>query len=390
MDIKREPLGDWFAYCREIWFIEGGWKYDISEVARTSCRISEVLDNPPELIDYFEEHKLGWSGHFDGLPIVRERLIETQEYAELSGVENVLLTNGTYEANTLTTLLLVKSGDEVIIERPAWKQVDVLSTALGAHVKYLDIKEEDDYRPNIEVLKELIAKKTKLVFINHPNNPTGSILEDTDMKAICEVCEDAGARLVSDEIYRGLEWGDKMSPAACNLSETAISTSSLTKITGLSGIRIGWLASQDTTFVRTKVLPLHRYMVMACNVIGEKIAAAALEPQKYRKLIEDGKAVGRKNLEFIDKWMEENEAWSWIKPGGGYTSFPGYDRTKLGMDSHELCKILINKPYQVVLVPGSAYGEAHEGHVRVGFGESNQMIEEGFAVIEQFMKAHSK
>ena len=228
-----------------------------------------MLDDPQQLVENFEEKELGWSGHFDGLPIVRERLIETQEYTEVSGIDDLILTNGTYEANSIPTFLLVKSGDEVVIERPAWKQVDVISQALGADVKYLDIKEKDEYRPNIDELNELVTTKTKLVFLNHPNNPAGSILVDSDMKAICQICDDAGARLVSDEIYRGLEWDDKMSPAACNYSETAISTGSLTKIAGLPGIRIGWMASQDTEFIREKAFPFHRYTVMSVNVIGE-------------------------------------------------------------------------------------------------------------------------
>ena len=387
MDIKREPLGDWFIYGREIQRTVG-WKYRLSQVARTSCRLNEVLDNPQEMIDYFNENKLDWSGHFDGLPIIRERLIETQEYTALSGIENVMLVNGTYEANTLPTLLEVTSGDEAVIERPAWKQVDVLSQALGAQVKYLDIREEDGYRPNLENLNELVTNKTKLVFINHPNNPTGTCLEDSDMKAICEVCDDAGARLVSDEIYRSLEWNDKMSPAACNFSETAVSTGSLTKITGLPGIRIGWMASQDTEFMREKAFPFHRYSVMSCNVMGEYIAAEALKPKKFQQLIESGKAIGRENLEFIDQFIKNSDVWSWVRPGGGYISFPGYDRTKLPMNSYKLGQVLINKPYQVYIVPGICYGEAHEGHIRVGFGGPPEMIQGAFTEIEKFTEDH--
>jgi aspartate/methionine/tyrosine aminotransferase len=389
MEIEREPLGDWFIYGREIQRTVG-WKYVLAQVARSSCKISEVLDDPLKLIEHFDTKSLDWSGHFDGLPIIRERLIENLELTALSGIEGVMLTNGTYEANTLPTLISVKNGDEVVIERPAWKQVDVISKAIGAKIKYLDIQEEDGYRPNIDDLNTLVTKDTKLVFINHPNNPTGSILEESDMKAICEICDDAGARLVSDEIYRGLEWNDKMSPAACNFSETAISTGSLTKITGLPGIRIGWMASQDTDYMRGKVFPLHRYAVMSCNVLGEYIAAEALEPTKFHKLVGDGKKIGRENLEHIDNFMKNSDVWNWVKPGGGYISFPGYDRSKLDMTSEELCKVLINKPYQVYLVPGSAYGDAHEGHVRVGFGGSTEIITGAFEVIEQFTEDNRK
>ena len=121
MDIQSEPLGDWFIYGREIQRTIG-WKYVLSQVSRNNCKLSEVLDDPQQLVKEFEEKALGWSGHFDGLPIVRERLIETQEYTEVSGIDDLILTNGTYEANSIPTFLLVKSGDEVVIERPAWNK----------------------------------------------------------------------------------------------------------------------------------------------------------------------------------------------------------------------------------------------------------------------------
>ena len=112
--------------------------------------------------------------------------------------------------------------------------------------------------------------------------------------------------------------------------------------------------------------------------------------QQQELVIEAGKTVGRQNLEHIDAFMKKSEILNWVKPGGGYISFPGYDRTKLDMTSVDLCKVLINKPYQVYLVPGTAYGEAHEGHVRVGFGGPHQIITEAFEVIEQFTEEHRK
>jgi len=100
--------------------------------------------------------------------------------------------------------------------------------------------------------------------------------------------------------------------------------------------------------------------------------------------------VGRENLEFIDEFMKKSDVWSWVKPGGGYISFPGYDRTKLPMDRYKLGQVLINKPYQVYIVPGICYGEAHEGHIRVGFGGPPEMIQGAFTEIEKFTEDHRK
>jgi hypothetical protein len=232
----------------------------------------------------------------------------------------------------------------------------------------------------MEELKEKATSKTKLIFINNPNNPTGAVLDKSELKAICEIAEDCGAYVLSDEIYRGLEWEGDLTPAALNYSEKAISTASLSKTLGLTGIRVGWLATRDKA-IMDRCFAIHRYGTMSCNLLGEKIAYAALEPRKYNEILNGGKEMGKKNLETIDKWISKSKVWSWVKPRGGYLSFLKYE---LPIGSWELCERLINEPYMTSLVPGVGYGERFNHYVRLGLSGEPEVLQQVLRQIDKF------
>ena len=169
MRVEREKLGDWFIYGREV-----AWKYSLTSVGRPAARFSDLgltIDG---------SMSLDWGGHYFGPPVLKQRLVQTQGY-DLAP-EQLFLANGTYEANYVAVMALVEKGDEVVLEAPAWTQVGVLCRAIGANVKVLRLREENAWKPDPDELRRLVTDRTKLVFINHPNNPTGSVLSNDDME----------------------------------------------------------------------------------------------------------------------------------------------------------------------------------------------------------------
>ena len=174
MRVEREKLGDWFIYGREV-----AWKYSLTSVGRPAARFSDLgltIDG---------SMSLDWGGHYFGPPALKQRLVQTQGY-DLAP-EQLFLANGTYEANYVAVMALVEKGDEVVLEAPAWTQVGVLCRAIGASVKVLRLREENAWKPDPDELRRLVTDRTKLVLINHPNNPTGSVLSNDDMDAIVAV-----------------------------------------------------------------------------------------------------------------------------------------------------------------------------------------------------------
>jgi len=127
--------------------------------------------------------------------------------AEWYGVEpgQVLITSGTSEANLLVNLSLLEPGDGYVTEVPMYEQTVGLAGSLGCEIREFRLTEENEWRPDLEGLKEAVSKQTRIVFLDNPNNPTGALLEPAEMRAVCEIAGDAGAWVHCDNALRGSE-----------------------------------------------------------------------------------------------------------------------------------------------------------------------------------------
>jgi aspartate/methionine/tyrosine aminotransferase len=370
MQIQRELLGDWF-----ILGSQSGWQYSLTGVGRPPLSLAELGEIDPST-------SLDWGGNYYGPPLLKERIIQAQNYQLRP--DDLFLTNGTYEANYVAVMGLINAGDEVIVESPAWTQVGLLCRALGANVKVLQLREEHGWLPDPDELASLMTSKTRMVYLNHPNNPTGSCLDDARMAALARVIGRHGAYLLSDEIYRGLEWSGPLSASAANHYERSVVTNSLTKSLGLCGLRLGWVATPDREAYE-RLFAVHRYAVMVTNHLGELLATRALEPDTYVRLLESGKTLGRQNLEALRGWMQANPVFRWVEPGAGFISFA---RFNLEMSSWDVCRALLGDPYRTYLVPGVCYGPEYEQYVRIGFGgNGSERVPDGLRQLDRYCQA---
>jgi hypothetical protein len=368
MDVKINKLYEMFLYAQEV-----GFDHHIVFSLRSSPKLKEFLEDlDPDL-------ELDWSSQsFYGLPELRKRVVETQKYNVSE--DNIFITSGTNEANFLVIMQTVNPGDQVIIDQPSWPQPYELCNALGADVKIIKRREDMGWGIDLDELDDMASPKTKLIFVNCPNNPTGAIFEESEMKKVCEIARKNDAYLLSDEVYRGLEWDAPLSPAAVNYYEKAVSASSVSKTCGLQGIRTGWMATQDKELLY-KCLILREDTSEVMNTLGEYIALAALKPGKHEKLIEEAKEEGKKGWAIISDWISKSEVFDWVKPRGGFLCFPKYE---LEIGSEEFCKRLLEKPYRTFVQPGIAYG--FEKHMRLGAGGGKvERIKEGLRRIDWFI-----
>ena len=315
-------------------------------------------------------------GFVEGLPDLRRGIANLYKRME---PENILVTNGAIGANFLVFYSIVEPGDTVISVFPAYQQLYSVPKSFGAKVKLLHLREENQWLPDVDELCELIDSKTKLIVINNPHNPTGSLITTSLLKEICEITEEANAYLLCDESYRGLyiKPGDFV-PSAVDLSDRAIVTGSFSKPFSLTGLRLGWVAANDDII---RECMIHRdYTTISTGVIDSVIAALAM---KYaNRIYERNLKIIRANHKILSEWIENEALIDWVPPRAGSIAFLKY---KIDMSSEELCLRLIREK-GTFLVPGSCF--KMEGYLRMGYGCKAEILKEGLLRFKDFLNSY--
>ncbi len=339
--------------------------------AQPKVSVVHSLAESPRLRDFIgdldPDLSLDWSGQsFLGLPSLREKVIERWGYGPVCRADNVLITAGTAEANFLAISNLVGPGDEMIVDVPGWPQPLVLGEAIGAEVKELVRQEELDWMFDFDQLEDLITANTKLIFLCNPNNPTGQILDEKALSRVVELADRVGAYVLTDEVYRGMEWVDRTTPRVASIYERGISTGSVSKVMGLQGLRTGWMISRDNQLLFDAMV-LREDTSEIMNVLGEAIADIALREERFEQSVKKAREQGEKNLALISQFIKEQPQLDWVRPQAGLI---GFCRLMTQVDSEQLSQRLLKPPYRTFVMPGSAYG--YDQHIRVGAGGGNE------------------
>ena len=335
--------------------------------AKPEASLVHSLAQPPRLGDFLDELDpellLDWSGQsFQGMPALREKVVQRWGYAPVCSADDVLITAGTAEANFLAISNLVAAGDEMIVDVPGWPQPLVLGDAIGATVRKLHRREENRWHFDFDELAELINSKTRLIFICNPNNPTGHTLDNDELERVAEMADRVGAYVLTDEVYRSMEWDNCPTPRMATLFERGISTGSVSKVLGLQGLRTGWLVCRDPRLIFDATV-LREDTSEIMNIMGEAIADIALDESRFKQTVTESRLAARQNLDLLDQFIEEQPGLSWHRPQSGLI---GFCRLNLPIDADELCARLLAPPYKTFVMSGSAYG--FPSHIRVGAG----------------------
>ncbi len=345
----------------------------------TSPRLGEFLyELEPDL-------SLDWSNEsFQGLTALREHVVARAGLVGLCTADDVLITAGAAEANFLAITQLVGPGDEIVVETPGWPQPTVLGRAIGATVKSLPRREENGWRFDLGELAGLITKRTRLIFLCNPNNPTGQVLREAELGEVVRLAERVGAYLLCDEVYAGLEWQGTRVPSVAGLYERGISTGSVSKALGLQGLRTGWLISPDPKVVFDAVV-LRENSSEIMNVLGERISEIALREDRYTLALAQARLEGERNLEMLEAFIASRDELSWQRPAAGLI---GLCRLDLPCDADELARRLLAPPYRTFVIPGSAYGFPQ--HIRLGVGGGPAAgLETGLSRLARCLDAHA-
>lgn len=313
-------------------------------------------------------------GYIEGRPDLREGIARLYEDME---PENILVMGGAIEANFNVFYSFVEPGDNIISIFPSYQQLYSVAKSFGANIKRLKLEPTNNWLPDIDELMGLIDDNTRMIVINNPHNPTGSLIDEPHLRAICEIAEDNGVYLLSDEAYRGLyiNPGDYV-PSAVDLSENAIATGSFSKTISLTGLRLGWI-SADREII--KECMLHRdYTTISKSIVDEALATIAV--QSIDRIMERNLRIVRRNHRFLSEWIENNPLIDWVPPQAGSVAFM---RHHLAVSSQELCIKLI-KEKNTFLVPSECF--EIEGYLRIGFGNRFEILEEGLMRFKKLLE----
>ena len=214
-------------------------EYNLTESGVHPYSLKELL-NPDEL-NALLELSLGY-GQTNGSIELREAIAKLYPEGSVNR-EQVLVTNGSSEANFVAMKSLLKAGDEVLVMLPNYLQIWGIVEDMGCVVKGFNLKSELDWAPDMSELFELISPRTKMIALCHPNNPTGAVLTESEMQEIVRLAESVGAWIYADEIYRGAELDGFERPSFIGMYDKVVVNGGLSKAYALPGFT-GRLASR--------------------------------------------------------------------------------------------------------------------------------------------------
>ncbi|MEH7097201.1 aminotransferase [Neobacillus vireti] len=371
MDIKTFAVEHWM----NLYEMEA--VYNIAETCVESLTVNELIaidgTNPEEFLRNIGKKKLTY-GHIEGSPEFRTLVSKLYKNVE---PENVLMMNGAIGANFLVLYSLIEPGDHVIAVHPTYQQLYDVPASFGASVDLLPLRPENKFLPDLEELKSLVNKKTKMIIINNPNNPSGAIIERKMLEDIVEIARSCNAYILCDEVYRNLLQEDDLDiPSIVDLYEKGISTSSMSKVLSLAGLRLGWIAGPKN--VIGECFKHRDYTTISCGMIDDILAVHALK--NYNNILKRNREIIRNNLAILDVWVQQEPSFSYVKPRAGTTAMLKYD---LPLSSEEFCVGLF-KANGAFLTPGSCFDM--EGHVRIGYACDTNVLVEGLKKVSEYVQ----
>jgi aspartate/methionine/tyrosine aminotransferase len=284
------------------------------------------------------------------------------------GPEGVSVATGASGANFLVCGALLGAGDEVLVERPAYDPLLGIPRFLGAQVRRFDRVFDEGFQVDPERVAAALTPRTRLIFLTNPHNPTGAFTPPEILLEVGRLAEGVGARVLVDEVYLDSIHGMEIR-AAGTLSPTFVSTSSLTKAYGLSGLRAGWALSDPE--VAEKVRRVRDVVDGVGSFPSELLAHLAF--RNLPALRERARGILEPNLQRLKAFMQGQPRLEWVPPAGGSVGFP---RIRGRGDASDFV-VSLRERYDTGVVPGHFF-EA-PSHFRIALGGKAEILEEGLA-----------
>ncbi len=356
-------------------------RYHLTASDAQSMSMQELLTlATPEDKDAFENLWLGYTETY-GAPDLREAIAGTYDTREAA---DILCFCGASEGIYAANAVLLDRHSHAIVVTPNYQSHESLPAAIG-DVSAVALNAEQQWSLDLDQVADAIRPNTKLITINFPHNPTGTILPIDQYQSLIELCRQHGIYILHDEIFHGLGHARSVHlPQIADVYERGLSLNVTSKAYGLPGLRIGWIACKDKDVLQ-KMERMKHYLSICNSAPSERLAIIALKNRD--KLLQRTCDIVEKNL---PKWQalfaRFPNLFEWYEPDGSCMAFPLYR----GADGVEAFTQNLVEKSGVLLLPSSIYasalGETPKQRFRIGLGRDG--LDEGLAVLEQHLMSH--
>jgi aspartate/methionine/tyrosine aminotransferase len=338
---------------------------------------------PPHIIR--ASHRAMVKGHTKytnsrGIPELRHAIADKLEKDNdliYSADSEIIVTPGGKQGILYTVLALINPGDEVLCIEPCWLGYEsCIALAGGAYVG-VATREKDGYAITEKQLIEKVTPRTKIILINSPSNPTGKVLTNTELEIIAKVCIEKKLICLTDDIYEKIIFDNRKFISIASLPgmhERTIILNGFSKAYSMTGWRLAYLAGDRK--VIGQINKLQQLSATCPSSVSQWAGVEALTGlQLPVKKMAQAYQVRR---DMVHKGFN-NDKLSCFKAEGAFYGFVNIK--KLGMNSDQACDYLLEKT-KIITVPGSAFGKAGEGYIRISFGTSEKNLKKAIKNLE--------
>jgi aspartate/methionine/tyrosine aminotransferase len=353
-DVKLEPflLDEWLDAA-----VDAAPRWNLGSVAGPTWSLDELLGlaTPAERASVAAT-RMSYS-KAAGLDELRAAVAARHAVSE----NEVLIVTGGSEALLVIFFTAAEAGANVVLPAPCFPPTAAIPRALGLEVRTYRLEREKGYAIDLDEIAGLVDRRTRIVLINSPHNPSGAVVNDDTKRELVELARRHGASLVSDEVFHPIYHGATSGTAAA-VGATVVGDAS--KALSLPGLRVGWLIEPDPA-LRTRYLRARMNFTITNSPLAERLAAIAV--RNAEAILDRARRVASANLEalraFVARWDEHLD---WVAPAGGTCCFPWL---RAGGSTRSLCEDLLAAG--ILVVPGDAFGEP--AHMRIGFAADEDL-----------------
>ena len=297
-----------------------------------------------------------------------------------SPVDETIITVGGSEAIDIGIRAMCNPGDEVIIPQPSYVSYEPCAVLAGAVPVIINLKAENEFRLTAEELKAAITPKTKILILPFPNNPTGSIMEKSDLEAIRDIIIENDIYVMSDEIYAELTYKDKHVSIASlpGMRERTILINGFSKAYAMTGWRLGYACGPEV--IIKQMTKIHQYCIMCAPTTSQYAAIEALK--NGDKDVEEMRVSYNQRRRFLMNAFREMKV-DCFEPFGAFYIFPCIK--EFGMTSEEFAARFLEEE-KVAAVPGTAFGDSGEGFLRISYAYSMEQLREAMKRFSRFVE----
>jgi aminotransferase len=292
----------------------------------------------------------------------------------------ILITVGVSEATDLAMRTLLNPGDEVLVPEPAYVSYSPCVTLAGGRPVQIKTTQENEFTPTIAQLEEACNPSTKAILLGYPSNPTGSIMSGEKLAEVVDLARRRNLYLVSDEIYDRLTY-DREHCCVASIPgawERTILLNGFSKAYAMTGWRIGYACAPSE--ILHSMMKIHSYTMLCAPIMAQKAAIEALKCGET--LVQEMVREYNRRRRFIVNGLN-NIGLTCHMPQGAFYAFPNISATRL--NSVEFAERLLFEEH-VAVVPGNAFGQSGEGHVRCSYATSLEKLEIALLRMSRFME----